>query len=1311
MIGNKSNTSRMRRCILWGQLLLLIFFVAPSQGQVLKRVGIVYSEASANNSFDKLTYSQLFMAMQHQAMMAGIPFDLLSEDQLTNVANLTGYSALLIPSLQHVKTENLAAIETALAQASSAYGIGLVTAGEFMTNNETGAPLPGDPYARMKSLLGLGYSGGSWGVEATVTAGDVSHPIMTGYAPGEQIRLYAPIWFAHYLPVPGQAATQLVDMRTADGVYAGAWATVTGGRNVHFANHQILGDNNLVWPALQWVAYGQQTPVALKLGRNQSLFLARNDMDMSRFAEDLHLTDVPLLDLITRWKRDFNFLGSYYLNIGNDPAAGQYTDWAISGPLFRKYLALGSEIGTHSNSHVHDTNLLSPSELEFEFNQSKLEIGSQLGITVVGAAIPGMPEGLAVDEQLNNYFSYLSGRSGVVGSGYPGGFGYLTPSYNMLYFSLNLSPDYTLIEFQGHTAAEATRIWQREFAAQLKHASQPIIHWLWHDYGATTQATGPYSLAMYEDTLAMAFKAGSEFATLQDVHGRIRAFQGAALTVEQSGPLTATVKAANVGQFSLQLPANQPVRRVDNWYAYDSDQIFLPQGGGQFTIRQGGIPTALTRIVALPMRAKLLSLTGDGTALAFSFEGEGAVTVELNPVVTANLAVKGADSTTRSGNTLVLQFNQRGVHSASIGLASTTNRAPIANPRKLTTKAGVPLPIVLTGTDPDNNRLSYRIPAGWRPTNGTLIGIPPVLLYIPKAGFAGTDSFEFIVSDGSLNSAPAAIDLTIVAANQPPVANPQSLRTEQGLPLPLTLTATDPEGAALSFRVASNPAHGTLGGTAPNLTYTPNSGFTGSDSFTFAASDGALESAPASINITVAGGISNVLPNITLDGSLAEWATVVSFGPDPADVAGAANLLDWREAWMAHNGSNFYLALRNNANIALNWAYNLYLDTDGSNTTGYHQGSRFPIGADYLLQGSTLYRYTGNGTTWSWSSVVSVPTAVSGSGAEFAIPRSALGSPNRLRLFFLGENSAYPGGTTQDLYPDQALDPAGTLRFFTYIPSAGPANQPPVANPQALSTGAGVSLPITLTAADPNGDPLSFRVSSGPTNGTLGGTAPALSYTPNAGFTGSDNFTFVANDGVFDSPPAMVTISVAAPLSNFTTGITLDGNLADWATLVSFGPDPADVTGASNLLDYREAWLAHDSSNLYLALRNNANITLSWAYNLYLDTDGSSATGYHGGSSFPIGAEYLVQGGSIYQYTGNGASWSWSLVASMTQAISGPDAEFFFPRTAIGNPASLRLFFYGDNTAYAGGTALDLYPDQALDPAGATRFFNYTLGP
>ena len=55
----------------------------------------------------------------------------------------------------------------------------------------------------------------------------------------------------------------------------------------------------------------------------------------------------------------------------------------------------------------------------------------------------------------------------------------------------------------------------------------------------------------------------------------------------------------------------------------------------------------------------------------------------------------------------------------------------------------------------------------------------------------------------------------------------------------------------LTFAIASPPAHGTLSGTAPNLTYTPAQDYNGPDSFTFTVNDGSLTSAVATVSITV----------------------------------------------------------------------------------------------------------------------------------------------------------------------------------------------------------------------------------------------------------------------------------------------------------------------------------------------------------------------------------------------------------------------------------------------------------------------------
>jgi hypothetical protein len=85
----------------------------------------------------------------------------------------------------------------------------------------------------------------------------------------------------------------------------------------------------------------------------------------------------------------------------------------------------------------------------------------------------------------------------------------------------------------------------------------------------------------------------------------------------------------------------------------------------------------------------------------------------------------------------------------------------------------------------------------------------------------------------------------------------------------------------------------------------------------------------------------------------------------------------------------------------------------------------------------------------------------------------------------------------------------------------------PIANNQAAVTvDKNTQKPITLTATDPNNDPLTYTVVTPPSHGTLSGTAPNLAYTPTTDYVGPDSFTFKANDGTSDSNVAAVSITV-----------------------------------------------------------------------------------------------------------------------------------------------------------------------------------------
>ena len=97
---------------------------------------------------------------------------------------------------------------------------------------------------------------------------------------------------------------------------------------------------------------------------------------------------------------------------------------------------------------------------------------------------------------------------------------------------------------------------------------------------------------------------------------------------------------------------------------------------------------------------------------------------------------------------------------------------------------------------------------------------------------------------------------TAIVALKPslgPVAQSQAVTTSQNTPVGITLTATSPQGFPLTYTVLSGPTQGTLSGSAPNLTYTPNPGYIGSDAFTFVANDGTTNSNTATVSITVRG--------------------------------------------------------------------------------------------------------------------------------------------------------------------------------------------------------------------------------------------------------------------------------------------------------------------------------------------------------------------------------------------------------------------------------------------------------------------------
>lgn len=123
--------------------------------------------------------------------------------------------------------------------------------------------------------------------------------------------------------------------------------------------------------------------------------------------------------------------------------------------------------------------------------------------------------------------------------------------------------------------------------------------------------------------------------------------------------------------------------------------------------------------------------------------------------------------------------------------------------------------------------------------------------FVHPGNWAFTQGRLRISRDGSLLFATVNGGVRYLRLYDPLVADSQSVSASEDIPAPITLTGRVGNGGAVSYVITSNPAHGTLSGVAPNLSYTPEPNYSGPDSFSFKAKYGAATSSEATVSINV----------------------------------------------------------------------------------------------------------------------------------------------------------------------------------------------------------------------------------------------------------------------------------------------------------------------------------------------------------------------------------------------------------------------------------------------------------------------------
>ncbi len=193
----------------------------------------------------------------------------------------------------------------------------------------------------------------------------------------------------------------------------------------------------------------------------------------------------------------------------------------------------------------------------------------------------------------------------------------------------------------------------------------------------------------------------------------------------------------------------------------------------------------------------------------------------------------------------------------SIGtIEVTVNGPPIAVDDTAATNQGLPVTIAVTANDSDPDGLDLAaVSVTTQPANGTATANPDgTVTYLPDPGFFGTDAFTYEVCDllGACSLASVVVDV-----NGAPLAIPDAGTVDEGSSINIDVLAndSDPEADPLTvvgFPVA--PSNGTVVIEADGtITYTPNPGFIGTDSFTYEVCDDQGACSEASISVTTNG--------------------------------------------------------------------------------------------------------------------------------------------------------------------------------------------------------------------------------------------------------------------------------------------------------------------------------------------------------------------------------------------------------------------------------------------------------------------------
>jgi len=515
------------------------------------------------------------------------------------------------------------------------------------------------------------------------------------------------------------------------------------------------------------------------------------------------------------------------------------------------------------------------------------------------------------------------------------------------------------------------------------------------------------------------------------------------------------------------------------------------------------------------------------------------------------------------------------------------NNPPVAQDDVNNTIVDTPVTgnVIPNDSDPDGDPLTVITTPVSGPNNGTVVINPDgTYTYTPDPGFIGTDTFEYEVCDSKGDCDQAIVTIDVIGidinGNNPPIATNDATTTPVNTPIDIVILSNDsePDGDNIVGPILqSSPSNGSVAiNPDGSVTYTPNTGFTGTDEFIYQICDpfGLCDDAVVTIDVYDSPQGANNPPSPIDDLEITPINTPVSGDASVNDTEPDGDNTTYTQVTQPTNGT-------------------VVFNPDGTFTytpdPGYVGPDEFvysvcddgtPVLCDEATVHITVIPENQPPVAQDDVNTTPVDTPVDGDvvtndedpeGGPLTVNTTPLSGPDNGAVV-LNPDGTYtytpdPGFSGTDTFEYEVCDAEGlcdtAIATIEIIDTDTQGNNPPIAINDAGTTPVDVPIVLNILANDsePDGDSISgpIVILTQPTNGSVAlNPDGTVTYTPNAGYTGTDEFTYQICDPFGLCDDAVVVIDIVdrstegheppSPIDDFATtpkNTPVSGTVAD----------------------------------------------------------------------------------------------------------------------------------------------------------------------